>query len=303
LIGAAVVCSNGCAMPATEANDLPAQKDIGESKSPVVVGSATDGSGLITVTFYSCAMSASASPTAGQLCGVGPDELVVGGGAILSRNSAVALAGSVPFGKQYWIAIGAALDGGELAIATYAIGLKLAGITGEQLRAMAVIKTNQSATEQHPQTYVAVDAGYVMVGGGALASPTGQYLYYNYPENWRWVAASKDHGVYAPGIVTAYLIEIPTHPSGFPLDIHNLALSSSWDGFTTTGVATNYVFSPNGWATSSLGGRASWSGAGRLLMNHQLLTNGQGGNIATSSDAFWPDSGKTWAYALSLLAY
>ena len=122
--------------------------------------------------------------------------------------------------------------------------------------------------------------------------------------NDEWGAISKDHGVSSVGSVRIWLIELPIHPTGWWADLgaHFRSGPGAW---ASTGQQLDVLSNPasEGWAVSSIGGRATYSGAGRMLQTVRLDNPWDPfNNIAVSSDAFWQSAGTTYATSLSIAA-
>src|SRR6185295_14022642 len=128
------------------------------------------------------------------------------GGARIDGDPTAFLTGSHPLDDlRTWWGSSQSISGSSHQLSTYALGLQLAGISGSQLRQMAILKKVDSPVAQHPGVLLWADSGYVMVGGGAFTT-TNQYLVTSSPIFGNaWYAGSKDHGIYAPGYVRAHL--------------------------------------------------------------------------------------------------
>jgi len=69
----------------------------------------------------------------------------------------------------------------------------------------------QSGRENHPTSTASIPSGYLLVGGGAEVNwqGAGNLLTASYPNNaGGWIAASKDHLVADPSVITAYAIGV-----------------------------------------------------------------------------------------------
>jgi hypothetical protein len=310
-----VATSSGCAVPSSQetTNPAPAREDIGESSSPLVVGSWTDWSGTIHITMYACGPSPASTGINQAGCAVPDDRMVVGGGVQVTcgpgnqpcgGDAAVVLQGSYPLDDlRTWWANSFTMNGTSHEVTVYALGLELDGVSGSQLRQMAILKKNTSAgSVQHPEVVVYTDPEYVMVGAGALASG-GQNLVASAPGHTlaldQWRAKSKEHGGFSPGWVRAYAIEIPIQPAGFWTDIHN-TIAWSQAATVTSGNAAVSTQTVSNWALSSVGGVTTYSGAGRMLQELHPIPIAQGTAKVESTDVFWASGGDLFAVALAL---
>jgi hypothetical protein len=302
LLTAVVFACGGCALPSAQATSDPApeREGIAESSSPVVIGSWTDWSGTVTVTLHACpASSPNTTPAAG--CTVPEDQMLVGGGGNINNDTTAFMTASYPLdGLRTWWFGSRSMTGVSHTVHPYAIGLSLTGISGSQLRSMAILKKLDSPTASHPEVLLPVDPGYVMVGGGAFVS-TNQYLVSSFaPNATNWYARSKDHGTAAAGKVQALLIELPVHPNGFWGNIANKIETSS-PATVATGLAINYKRPSAGYAMTSIGGAEFFNGAGRMLQGLYPVKIGNNGECSdVSRDAFWQDSGALYCGVVSI---
>ena len=77
---------------------------------------------------------------------------------------------------------------------------------------VARIYSASAGPAQYPQAAVQIDAGFDLVGGGALVEPVdpaiGSLLVENMPIPSGWSAQSKDHTVVCPSKITTFAIAI-----------------------------------------------------------------------------------------------
>jgi hypothetical protein len=180
----------------------------------------------------------------------------------------------------------------------YAIGLKLDGVSAPSLSSQMLLKADTSIPAQHPEVSTPVPIGFLMVGGGAKTnySGAGQLLTESYPlDATTWHARSKDHSFSDEGTVSSYAIAVPTCPAGFNGCLRVQRSSSS------VTAAQGYVSKQQtvGQAVSSVGGRSTYNGAGRLLVNLAVMS--AGGVAASSKDHEWLDSGTLEAHAMGVM--
>jgi len=202
----------------------------------ILTGYTTDQSGLLMTGIWS---SRTQNPLRVQKNSVYvPRDLVlVGGGALGSDYPSCALISKMyPTGdleKREWrVETQDALVAQPHDNETYAIGMKIEGMSVTTLRQLVAWSSGSSGTAAHPTSQVVPPAGFeAVLGGGAYTfAPypyTGQFLTASsaipsiYGFCWRgvcgessgstgWWAASKDHGISAPGSVTSYVSSMPT---------------------------------------------------------------------------------------------
>jgi hypothetical protein len=182
----------------------------------------------------------------------------------------------------------------------YAIGLKLDGVTRDQLKNYIHISHSTSGTAEEPNASASVGSGYTLIGGGAYVNNTygsGNLLTACYPSGNSWYAASKDHGVVSANEITAYAIGIiPTIPNFGTLEIGNESSNQN----ISSGKGTTSVSIDNGWLLSCPGGQATWTPgtAGRMLVG--IVPTSALGVTVTSKDHGSYSSGSTYAYGIKI---
>lgn len=124
------------------------------------------------------------------------------------------------------------------------------------------IVESTGAEAQHPSATVAVEAGFVMTGGGARANFTGagSLLTGSYPGDHRtWVAASKDHFIKDVATVTAFAIGLRSRRG----DLLRTTFRSHTSVIANAPLVK--VELPPGFALVGGGARDNWRVAGNLL--------------------------------------
>jgi vibriolysin len=206
---------------------------------PVLTGYTTDQSGLLMTGIWS---SRTQSPLRVQrnTVGVSRDFVLVGGGALGTNSPNGALISKmVPAGdlqkREFWVETQDAIVAEPHNNETYAIGMKIEGVSIFDLRDLVVWTSGNSGLQAvpNPSGQLSPPAGFgAILGGGA-----GTFAYYPYTGQfltassaipaiygfcWRgrwcsessgatgWWAESKDHGVSVPGFVTPWISSMPT---------------------------------------------------------------------------------------------
>jgi hypothetical protein len=186
----------------------------------------------------------------------------------------------------------------------YAIGLRLSGVSSVQLRSYMVLPPPTSSSGHHPSAVASLPPGYLLVGGGARANGNpqrGLLLTASYPYSFhQWGASAKDHHFSDLGSVDAFAIGIQQSIPGFGV-LSASYISASSFAQTSYGVAS--VQAPTGWVQSSVGGRAQYIGAGRLLTDLFPFcepSSNRLGAKAISKDHLGPynTAGDTYAYTV-----
>jgi hypothetical protein len=310
LTSAAALAASGCTVPSD-----PLQMRASESSSLQSSTCShdnlvewTDSSGLVTLSFYTGATSSGVAN--GVSCAVSEDEMVVGGGTYVSGSMSAYgfMVASLPNETlRSWWGETASITGQTYNHTTWAIGLKLAGVSGHDLRDMAIIKTAYASPGHWSAGSVEVDPGYIMVGGGASASSPDRYLVASYPDGTNeWAAISKDHGVSREGRVQIVLIELPINPPGFSGTLESLRRGAAGTWVSTGYGDANLNYPADEWALTAIGGRAEYSGAGRMLRALNFFGVGDEPppirTYAESLDVFSASSGTTYASSLFIRA-
>ncbi|HMI83186.1 MAG TPA: hypothetical protein VK550_03780 [Polyangiaceae bacterium] len=184
----------------------------------------------------------------------------------------------------------------------YCIGLKLDGVTPDNLRAQTqYIPVDSTGLAQGPSAIALVPSTHIMVGGGARANYTGPgiLLYTNtglgFPGGGgEWYANGRDHIWADFGSVTAFAIAIPRQPTGYSgtLTADTLQFGGSPSGTGYQGLTASEVFP---FAMTSVGGETFTTGAGRLLTDVYPTVGGnaRGGVQVWSKDHVFPGSGRS----------
>jgi hypothetical protein len=165
------------------------------------------------------------------------DLVLVGGGAVGAEYPSGALISTmVPTAdlekREWWVVTEDALTPQPHDNETYVIGMKIEGVSLTTLRSLVSWRYSTSTTAAHPSGQVVPPSGFeAILGGGARTfTPypyTGQFLTAStaipavYGLCWQgvcgeslgatgWHTESKDHGISAPGSVTAWVSSMPT---------------------------------------------------------------------------------------------
>jgi len=243
--------ASGCSMDASsDGEQLSEEANIGTSQQalnacPAGVMCLDYSAGSVSARVYQCGWSTGTSNFQNHLtagCQVDTaDFVLVGGGAEIFGDPVpgALLTTSKPNGNGWFVASKDHVDVGKHSLRAYAIGLRLAGYTATQLRGQVHVTTVNGSSGAVSSAFAGVPLDSngdfeLLLGGGAQTLTTGQLLTASYPFNTTtWSAASKDHIVSAPGIVTAYAISIPRCPPGLGYCLTNG--NSNWFSSTGTG--------------------------------------------------------------------
>lgn len=268
-----------------------------------------DRSGKVVVQVSSCAwVGASNSPSAD--CNVDPDFVLVGGGAEIEGDGhpGALLTASYPdANKTTWHAASKAHEYDyPHRLRAYAIGLRVQGMSREDLARYVQYSEATSGASLVPSAVAPVANGYLLIGGGARVNwqGRGQLLTSSRPDGNQWVAEGKAHSYADSATITAFAIGIRDQPLPRVGRIQRTINSAS----TWSGSGYNYAALEvsSGYALVSTGATAQYDNpatAGRLLSDIVPFadsTYSRPGTRATSKDHRYPDSGRTTAYVIGL---
>ena len=182
----------------------------------------------------------------------------------------------------------------------YAVGLKVEGLSRDQLFSYITVNVNSSGWVQHPDIAAGIPSNYVMIGGGIKVNWTGagNLATATYPEtSFSWRAKSKDHSQLSPATTQVFAIAIKRYIVGVGQFETNISSNTS-SSAQHPGISTNV--SP-GYALVGCGAEVHWSGAGNLLWKLKPATQGsQHGCDAASKDHTHVSPATITAYAVGL---
>jgi hypothetical protein len=304
----------GCAAPSGPENAAPFEPTAEVSQALTAIGEWTDWSGLVRTKAWSCDWSA-AGEAAGSICTVPDGWVLVGGGAEIEgtgdTTTGPLLTSSVPLDgflfprlKQWYARSQSLGESHPHRIRGYVIGLAINGITEASLRSMMNITCTQGASAYWPHAAATIPSGNILIGGGAttFANNPGQFLFDTRPADDTWFGQGKDHYYSDYNTAMACSISIPRCPPG----LWGLCLKTeirNWtSGTTSWGWGTALSTNSPGFVLSSIGGRANFGGAGRLLTDLIVvhMFSGLGTVWVYSKDHILSDPNSTTAYTVAL---
>lgn len=185
---------------------------------------------------------------------------IIGGGAELKGNNSL-LTKSYPMSSTRWFAEGKDHKyASKTTITAYAIAIKDPNDCWDVIINQAI-----SNEGQFPETYVDLDYGYIMTGGGAKVSYSGagNLLTESRPEGSnRWVVKAKDHLDYSPkATATAYIIGIKPTPKNSVKIINKIVQNTGEYGHAIESSASL----ENGYQLTGGGAKTNCTSIGSLL--------------------------------------
>jgi serine protease len=294
----------GCGSGIVDANAAV----IAASATSTKLSEHTDASGRITVALFARTAQSAQAHFTDFAIEVPDDYVVIGGGAqgretpngnmLTASYPNASMSAWLVSSKDHQIADPVALRG-------WAIGVKIAGLTRQQVRDAIVVNSTISSYAAHPGTTATLPAGYVLIGGGFRVDWTGQgnLGVSSYPNSATgWSVQSKDVRVSSPAYVRAYVV-------GIRDQIANVGNLRNSIGYTASAYAAHPAASTTlqgGFALTSCGanGRYNSTRPGNLLWRIQPVDYGTSRACVTNSkDHIDASPGYIDAYAIGLQVY
>jgi hypothetical protein len=190
-----------------------------------------------------------------------------------------------------------------VAIKAWAIGLKIAGLTRQQLISMMAVSVGSSGYDSKPDISSGVPENYVLLSGGIKVNYTepGNIATASYPEtSYTWRARSKDHILRSPASTQVYAIGLKQSIPG----IGSIAVTTIATDSTYTNHPASMANMTPGYALTGCGARVDWTEPGNLLWKIKPSTTGnQYGCEASSKDHYLPSPATIRTYATGITLY
>ncbi len=198
------------------------------------------------------------------------------------------------------------IDSDPHRLVGFAIGLKIAGISREELLSNhdVTVFSTHSVSAPHPEATVNIPGDFVLLGGGFNVhwQGAGNLATASFPaptNSWTsWMARSSDHEVADPSVLTTYAIGLRRNLRVGTVTLH-VDLSQSGVASHPTSTAPLQ----QGFALTGGGAEVHWTGAGNLLwqlepvaLEHQETQQ----FIASSKDHDVSDPAAITTYALGI---
>ncbi|MEU9718504.1 hypothetical protein [Streptomyces sp. NPDC047976] len=298
LAAAGVFAREGAAAAATRPAVRPVQL-MGRK-----VAGFSDASGRVTVAVFSYRGNPPQHIWADQTVRVGDGDMVaIGGGATAAENPYGALlTASYPNDdlSGWTVSSKDHLDAQAHELTAYVIGLKIAGMTRDQLLRSVHVARADSGTAPHPEAEAGIpsSADYALVGGGFRVDwhGAGNLATASFPStDYSWKARSKDHAASDPASIRSFAISLRRDlPVGRVSS--TIARAESGQFQHPAAVATL----PPGYALTGGGAEVHYRGEGSLLWKLEPSTSWAPAFSAASKDHRFPDPATLTAYALGV---
>ncbi|WP_125806752.1 hypothetical protein [Actinoplanes sp. ATCC 53533] len=262
----------------------------------------TDQSGLVTVSVFTHRGTPARQHWNNETITIpDPDMIAIGGGGTATNQGAGALltasypnadlSGWVVSSKDH-------VNKAPHELVTYAIGLKVAGMTRAELAA-SVYVGSASNYGPHPEAEAGIpSASYVLVGGGFKIdwSGAGNLATASFPSSASsWKARSKDQGASSPATLHTYAIGLRRSlPVGAVSTVIAAAAGSQAAHPTATAVL------PQGYVLTGGGADVHWNRAGNLLWKLEPTRTSTQYFIAASKDHGHSDPSTIDVYAVGI---
>jgi hypothetical protein len=285
---------------------------LGPASGPVVaqvqISEHTDSSGKITVAVFERIAGTPQQHFTDFAVNVPEQFVVIGGGVEGSRvpNGHLITASYPNSDLSAWLV--STKDHyyrypDPVAIKAWAIGLKIAGLTRQQLISMMAVSVASSGYDSQPDISSGVSENYVLLSGGIKVNYTepGNIATATYPETaYTWRARSKDHILSSPASTQVYAIGLKQSIPG----IGSIAVTTIATDSTYTNHPASMANMTPGYALTGCGARVDWTEPGNLLWKIKPATTGnQYGCEASSKDHHYASPATIRTYATGITLY
>lgn len=184
-------------------------------------------------------------------------------------------------------------------LVTYVIGLKIAGMTRDQLRQAVFVSVADSGVAPHPEAETGVpDDSFVMVGGGFRVDwhGAGNLATASFPSTeFSWKARSKDHEISDPANLRVFAMCLRRN---LPVGQISVSIQRSDSGQAPHPAAIANVAA--GFALTGGGAEVHFQEPGNLLWKLEPSTNNNPTFAAASKDHVHPSPATITAYAIGI---
>ena len=268
------------------------------------IGTFTDASGLATVVAFTNQAGSDADQFDDFAVNVPNDFVAIGGGVEGARiPSGALLTASYPNDQlSGWLGSAKAhMVSSPFRIKVWAIGLKINGMTRDELRNHIHIESSTSSIGLTPEVTATRPADYALISGGFSVNyfgGGGNLGTASFPENsFAWKARSKAHFIANDAEITSYAISIKENlPIGKRVEVLIKSVNSSSAEHPSASADL-----PPGYAMTGGGGDVRWQHPGILLWRLYPLINTTNQEFTASAKAHAASTlGTINAYAIGI---
>lgn len=188
-------------------------------------------------------------------------------------------------------------------LTAYAIGLRITGMSREQLLAAIHINTNESGLGEHPEATATLPARFLLVSGGfkvdwkTRPDSFGNLATASFPStNLSWTGRSKDHEVASPANLRAYAIGLRGD-----LPVGRVEVAIERQTSSTSQHPSSVADVTPGFALTGGGAEAHWQTSGSLLWKLEPMTQTSNQEFrAGAKDHITAEPATITAYALGI---
>ncbi len=227
------------------------------------LGEQTDASGKIQIALFTRTALVEKAHFNDFAIDVPDDYVVIGGGAEGQKSPGILLTASYPNADlSAWVVSSKDHIIPSLTkLRGWAIGLKIAGLSRQQLRDAMVVSEAVSASAAAPGASATLPAGYALIGGGvrvAWAPGAGNLALASYPSGFTsWNVQSAELRLASPATVRAYAIGLRKQIDGVgnlrSVLIHTYSAPSAnpaarlavFPGYALAGCGAHGLYNPN----------------------------------------------------------
>jgi len=226
------------------------------------------------------------------------DMIVVGGGAVAkwTGNGAMLTASYPDVGMSGWTGSSkdhSVPDPHKLSI--YALGLKVHGMTREELLNHMCVIVVTSPVCAHPEARAELPPDYLVLGGGFKVDwkGYGNLATASFPSSLTsWTARSKDHEVSDPASLTVFAIGIRRHLPVGTVETHIQKVDSGRESHPSARATVHPGFTLTGG-----GSEVHWEGSGNMLWK---LRPSEHGFSSGAKDHDVPDPATISVYSVAM---
>lgn len=268
------------------------------------LGTFTDASGLATVAAFMGEAGSDQSHFDDFAVEVPDDFVVIGGGVEGARLPQGALLTASYPNTQLSAWLGSAKDhqaSSPFKIKVWAIGLKISGMTKDDLINSIHIASTTGSVAHYPEATALPPAGYVIISGGFRVNyfgGDGNLATASFPENaFAWKAKSKDHFLSNDAEITSYALAIKENlPIGKRVEVFIKSVQSSSAAHPSASADI-----PPGYVMTGGGGEVHWQNPGNLLWRlYPLIQTTNQEFTASSKDHMQSSPATITAYAMGI---